>query len=73
MLREAGAVSALMLRAKWGTPDHVLIVFDTKTGGLRFTQKLGTSGDLLTVAPGCVAVPRPCRGQTLVSRRRRDG
>jgi outer membrane protein assembly factor BamB len=56
LLKEAGTLSALMLRAKWGTPDHVLIVFDTKTGKLRFTQKLGTNGYLLTFVPGCVAV-----------------
>jgi outer membrane protein assembly factor BamB len=56
LLKVAGGVGAMMLHAKWGTPDHVLVVFDTKTGKVRFTQKLGTNGYLLTLAPGCVAV-----------------
>jgi outer membrane protein assembly factor BamB len=55
-LRQAGDVSAMLLRTRFVTKDHVLIVFDAKTGKLRFTQKLGTNGYLLTVAHGCVAV-----------------
>lgn len=57
LLEEAGAVGALMLKHHFGDDqDHVLVVFDTTTGKLRYDQKLGPNGYLLMASSGCIAV-----------------